>query len=166
MRGRHARLLLRRLALPAAANTDRGTDRGTPVAWWRLALLRHPALHRWWLERRLHGARAHRRKLDAETRAVVVACARRAQRDLVAVAHHLFAADALTVDLGAVQAAEIAEHEPAVALLEDAVLLRDDLVEQLDRVVRVTTEAVDRPKLDRLSAFCGCQDQPCHSCRL
>ena len=42
-------------------------------------------------------------------------------------------------------------------------LLRDDLVEELDRVVRVPPEAVDRAELDRLLPFGGREDQLGHS---
>ena len=97
---------------------------------------------------------------ERDARAVVVASARRAERDLVAVLEQRLAADALAVDVRAVEAAEVAQDEAPVALLEDAVLLRDDLVEELDRVVRVAPEAVDRPKLDRLLSFGGREDQP------
>ena len=78
------------------------------------------------------------------------------------------AADALAVDVGAVQAPEIAQDEPPVALLDDAVLLRHDLVEELDRVVGMPSEAVDRTQLDRLLPFGGREDQlvPCASTML
>jgi hypothetical protein len=53
------------------------------------------------------------------------------------------AAHALVVDERPVEAAQIAQHEVVAAQLDDAVLLRDDLVEELDRVVRVAPERVD-----------------------
>ena len=42
-------------------------------------------------------------------------------------------------------------------------LLRDDLVEELDRVVRMAPEAVDRAQLDRLLSLGGREDQTCHA---
>ena len=72
------------------------------------------------------------------------------------------AANALTVDVRAVQAAEIPQNELTVALLEDAVLFRDDLVEELNRVVRVTAEAVRGPKVDELLSFGSREDQLRH----
>src|SRR5690606_4349856 len=94
--------------------------------------------------------------------AVVVAGAGGAEGDLVAVAERHLSADALAVDVGAVEAAEVAQHEPALALLEDAVLLRDDLVEQLDRIVGVPAQAVDGPELDRLLPLRRREDQSRH----
>jgi hypothetical protein len=51
-----------------------------------------------------------------------------------------------------------------LALLEDAVFLRDDLVQKLDRVVRVAAQAVNRAKFDRLLPLGGREDQTCHQC--
>lgn len=93
---------------------------------------------------------------------VVEARAGRPKRDLVAVAEHHLAADPLAVDVRAVERAEIAQDHAPVPLLEDAVLLRDDLVEELDRVVRVTPEAVDGSKLDRLLSFGGRKNESSH----
>ena len=84
--------------------------------------------------------------------AIVEACARCAERDLVAVLEHSLAANALAVDVGAVQAAEIAQDELLAALLDDAVLFGDDLVEQLDGVVGVAAERVDGRQIERLLA--------------
>ena len=103
-----------------------------------------------------------RRERQRDPRSVVEASPRRAERDLVAVLEQHLAAHALAVDVRAVQAAEIAKDEAAVADLDDAVLLRDDLVEELDGVVRVPAEAVDRPKIDRLLSFRGRQEQLGH----
>jgi hypothetical protein len=78
------------------------------------------------------------------------------------VLEQLLAAHALVVDVRAVQAPEVAQHETAVAVFDDAVLFRDDLVEKLNRVVRVATQAIRRTQLDSLLPF-GCrQDQTCH----
>ena len=74
----------------------------------------------------------------------------------------LLPADTLAVDVRAVQAPEVAEDEDPVALLENAVLLRDDLVEELDRVVRMPPEAVYRAQLDRLLPLVCGEDQTCH----
>ena len=72
------------------------------------------------------------------------------------------AAHALAVDIRAVQTAEIAQDELAFAQLNEAMVLRDNLVEQLNRVVRMAPEAVDRPEFNRLLSFSGSEDQPGH----
>jgi hypothetical protein len=54
----------------------------------------------------------------------------------------LLAVDPLAVDVGTVQAAEIAEQEAGGPPLDHAVLLRHDLVEELDRVARVPAERI------------------------
>jgi hypothetical protein len=41
-------------------------------------------------------------------------------------------AQAFAVDKGAVQASQVAQHEAPCMLLENAVLFRNDLVEELD----------------------------------
>ena len=112
--------------------------------------------------------RERRGSVEVDRRAVpvVVARARRAERDLVAVAERLLAADALAVDVRAVEAAEVAQDEPTVALLEDAVLLRHDLVEELDGVVRMPPEAVDGAQLDRLLSLGRREDQTRHRCTI
>jgi len=69
----------------------------------------------------------------------------------------------LAVDVGAVQAPQIAEEKADVPQLDDAVLLGDDLVEELDRVVGVTPEAVERAKLDGLLSFCRREEQSSHA---
>ena len=94
--------------------------------------------------------------------AVVEPSSRRAERDLVAMLEQHLAAHALAVDVRSVQAAEVAQDEAPFANLDDAVLLRDDLVEELDGVVRVTPEAVDRAEIDRLLSFRGRQEQLGH----
>ena len=90
---------------------------------------------------------------ERDPRSVVEPSSSRAERDLVAVLEQHLAAHALAVDVGAVQAAEVAQDEPAVADLDDAVLLRDDLVEELDRVVRVAPEAVGCPQIRSLAVL-------------
>ena len=77
-------------------------------------------------------------------------------------AEHLLASHALAVDVRAVERAQIAQYEPAVALLEDAVLLRHDLVEELDGVVRMASKAIDRPKLNRLLPLRRSEDHTRH----
>src|ERR1700690_120743 len=111
----------------------------------------------------LHGARPECGRGRGGARAVVITCAGRAEGDLVAVLEHRFAADALSVDVRSVQAAEIAKDETAVALFYDAMLLRNDFIEELDRVVRVPPEAIDWAELNRLLSFGGCEDQLCHA---
>lgn len=90
--------------------------------------------------------------------AVVVARARRAEGDLVAVAKPLFTTHALAIDEGAIQASQIAKDERFAALLDEAMLFRNDFVEELNGVVRMATETVDRPKLDRLLSLCCRED--------
>ena len=101
-------------------------------------------------------------EVERRTMAVVEAGARRAEGDLVAVAEHGLAANALAVDVGAVQAPEITKDDPTIPLLEDAVLLRHDLVEELDGVVRMSSETIDRAQLDRLLALRRREDQTRH----
>ena len=72
------------------------------------------------------------------------------------------AANALAIHERPVQAAEVAQDEPAVARLDDAMLLRDDLVEELNRIVWVAPKAIDRSKLDRLLPFGGRQEKLGH----
>jgi hypothetical protein len=107
-------------------------------------------------------ARALRRGRDGDRAAVVEAALGGAERDLVAVLQRGLAAHALVVDERPVQAAQIAQDPAIRAQLDDAVLLRDDLVEELDRVVRMAPERIHRAKIDRLLAFRGRQYQPSH----
>ena len=68
----------------------------------------------------------------------------RAEHDLVAVAQDVLA-HPLAAQERAVQAAEIAEQEAPVGLADDLrVLLGDDAVEDLQRVVGVAADGVDR----------------------
>ena len=60
--------------------------------------------------------------------------------------------DALAAQERPVQAAEIAEKIAAVGLAHDlGVLLRDDAVENLERVVGMTPDRVDGPELELAS---------------
>jgi hypothetical protein len=93
---------------------------------------------------------------------VVVAGPRGAERDLVAVPEKLLPTHPLAVDVSAVEAAQVAEEELTVSKLYDAVLLRHNLVEQLNRVVRVPSKAVRRAKVYRLRPLGGGEDQSCH----
>jgi hypothetical protein len=104
------------------------------------------------------------RRIEVERRAVavVVPGARRSECDFIAMAEHHLAADPLAVDVRAVQAAEVAEDEGALALLEDAVLFRHDLVEELDGIVGVPAQAVDGTELDSLLPLRRRQDQSSH----
>jgi hypothetical protein len=65
----------------------------------------------------------------------------------------LLAVDPLAVDVGAVEAAEVAQQEAACATFDHAVLLRHDLVEELNRVARVPAERVVVAQLDDLLAL-------------
>ena len=71
----------------------------------------------------------------------------RAERDLVAVDQDVLV-HALAAQERAVQAAEVAEQEPPVGLADDLrVLLGDDAVEDLQRVVGVPADGVDGTEL-------------------
>jgi hypothetical protein len=61
--------------------------------------------------------------------------------------------NALGVDIGPVQTAEITQPEAVVPLLDDAMLFGDDSVKQLDGVVRVASDRVGGAKLDRSLPF-------------
>ncbi len=113
----------------------------------------------------LDRAGADRRQGKGGARAVVVASPRRSERDLVAVLEVRLSADALAVDVGPVETAEVAQDEATFALFQDAMLLRDDLVEELNGVVGVAPEAVRLPEIYRLLSFGGCKDQPSHEQR-
>jgi hypothetical protein len=75
------------------------------------------------------------------------------ERDVVAVAKVALAGDTLPVDVRPVQAPEIAERETVGPPLDDAVLLRHNLVEELHRVRRMTPKGVVIAELDHLLAF-------------
>jgi len=70
--------------------------------------------------------------------------------------------DALAVHVGTVQAPEVPKDELHATALDDAVLLRNNLVEELDRVGRVAAQRVVHAQLDDLLAFRGRQQQPGH----
>jgi hypothetical protein len=70
--------------------------------------------------------------------------------DFVVVPEKLLAVDPCAVDERAVQATAVAQHVLIAPKLDDAVHLRDDLVEQLDGVVGVASERVDRTQLRHL----------------
>ena len=71
--------------------------------------------------------------------------------------------DALTVDVSAVQASEVAEREAVGPSLDDAMLLRYNLVEELHRVRRVTPEGVVIAELDHLLTFRGDEQDSGHA---
>jgi hypothetical protein len=75
----------------------------------------------------------------------------RAHGDLVAVGQVVLA-DALAAQERAVQRPQVAQQEaPVAGALDLRVLLRDDPIEDLDRVVRVPAQGVERPKLELLA---------------
>ena len=76
----------------------------------------------------------------------------RAQHDLVARVEDALG-DALSVDVGPVQRTEVAQQVAAVDQVEVAVLLRDDAVEDLDRVVRMAAQRVVAAEVDFLAAL-------------
>jgi hypothetical protein len=87
----------------------------------------------------------------------------RPHRDLVAVGQDVVA-DALAADEGAVQRAQVAQQEAAVgAALDLRVLLRDDPVEDLDRVVRMAADRVERGELELLPLVPADDDELGHA---
>lgn len=88
----------------------------------------------------------------------VVATASATEDDFVTVAKGSLPDDPFVVDIGAIQAAEIAQYIELPTLLNDAMFLRYDSVQELNRVAWVATEGVVRGKLDDLLAF-GCREQ-------
>ncbi len=85
-----------------------------------------------------------------------------AEGDLVAVVQRLLALDALVVDVGAVERAEVAQHPLRAAQLDEAVLLRDDAVEELDGVVGMTPEGVEGLEIALHLPVGTRDDQPGH----
>ncbi len=89
--------------------------------------------------------------------------ARRAHRELVAVVQ-VVVPDALAAQERPVQRLEIAQHEAAVGgPLDLRVLLRDDPIEDLDRVVGMAADRVERSELELLSLIPGNDDQLGHA---
>lgn len=74
------------------------------------------------------------------------------------------AVQTLTVHVGAVQAAEVTEDELIPHELDHAVLLGDDFVEQLNRVVGVTPQGVFCTELDRAFSIWARQQKARHFC--
>lgn len=97
------------------------------------------------------------------TTAVIVSSACLTKRDVVTVAKVPLTGDTLSVDVGSVQAAEIAKREPVGPTLDDAVLLRYNLVEELHRVRRVPPERVVIAELDHLLTFRGDEQDSGHA---
>ena len=93
------------------------------------------------------------RRRHGPTAAVVITGARLTERDVVTVAKVALTRDTLSVDVGSVQATEIAKRETVGPSLDDAVLLRHNLVEELHRVRRMTPEGVVIAELDHLLPF-------------
>jgi hypothetical protein len=77
----------------------------------------------------------------------------RAHHDLVAVGEVVLA-DPLAAHERAVERPQVAQQEPPIAgALDLRVLLRDDPIEDLDRVVRGAGRGVERRKLELLALF-------------
>jgi hypothetical protein len=96
------------------------------------------------------GGRRHR-----TAAAVIVTSARLSERDVVTVTKVALTGDALTVDVRSVEAAQVAQRETVGPALDDAMLLRHNLVEELHRVGRMTPERVVIAELDHLLSFRG-----------
>jgi hypothetical protein len=75
------------------------------------------------------------------------------QRDFVAVMQVPLALNTVSVDEGAVEATQVAKDKALGPLLDDAVLLRDDFVQQLDRVAGMPAKRVGLTQLDDLLSF-------------
>jgi hypothetical protein len=91
----------------------------------------------------------------------------RAQGDFVAVAQGAFACDAFSVDEGAVQTAQILQDVLVALLDDDAMFLRDDLVEELDTVTGMPPQRVAGGEGHRLLTLWSRQHQTRHQpCRL
>jgi hypothetical protein len=88
---------------------------------------------------------------------------RRPHRDLVTILQ-IVLADALAPEERAVQRPQVAQQEPAVArALDLRVFLRDDPIEDLDRVVGMPAQGVERPELELLALVAGDDDQLGHA---
>ena len=86
----------------------------------------------------------------------------RAHRELVAVGQ-VVVGDALAAHERAVERAQVAQQVPAVGgALDLRVLLRDDPIEDLDRVVGMAADRVERGELELLPLFPGDDDQLGH----
>jgi hypothetical protein len=72
------------------------------------------------------------------------------------------AAYPFVVDERSVEAAEVSEDPSVRPYLNDAVLFGDNLVEELDRVVRMPPKRIYLAKVDRLLALGGLQNQASH----
>ena len=88
---------------------------------------------------------------------------RRAHRELVAVGQVVIG-DSLASHERPVERLEVAQQESAIRRpLDLGVLLRDDPVEDLDRVIRMTSDRVERGELELLPFLPGNDDQLCHA---
>ena len=116
---------------------------------------------------RLKGPRCGRavrgRGRHGPTTAVVVTGTGLTERDVVTVPKVALTRDTLAVDVSPVQATEIAEREAVRPSLDDAVLLRHNLVEELHRVRRMTPEGVVIAELDHLLTFRGDEQDSGHA---
>ena len=88
--------------------------------------------------------------------------ARRAHRELVAIGQVMIA-DALAAQERAVERAQVAQQEPTIrGALNLRVLLRDDAIQDLDRVVGMTTDRIEGGELELLPLFPRNDDQLGH----
>src|SRR5262249_40509170 len=86
----------------------------------------------------------------------------RSERDLLALEEHPLLG-AVAPAGGPVEAAEIAEQKLPIGRAQDLrVLLRYDAIEDLDGVVGVASNRVDRPQLEFLPLFGGNEDELGH----
>jgi hypothetical protein len=74
----------------------------------------------------------------------------------------LLTVDSLAVDVGAIQAAQVTKDEGHATLLDRAMLLGHDLVEQLNRIRGVAPQRIVRLELNDLLAFGRCEQEARH----
>jgi len=80
-------------------------------------------------------------------------------------AQHAFANHTFVVDERAVQASEISEHEAITTQLDDAVFLRDNPVQKLNRIAWVPPERVVRLQFGHLLTLWSCKQKSGHNRR-
>src|SRR5262245_42519410 len=86
-----------------------------------------------------------------------------AHADLVTMTENASAVDALAVDERDVDASEVAQHHGGALHLEDAVLLADDGIEQLDRAAWVPPDAIVGRQIDALPTLFVLIDETRHT---
>jgi hypothetical protein len=109
-----------------------------------------------------HDAGAHRGRLDRSAAPIFEPGSGGSQGNFIPVAKALLAFDPFSIDVRSVETSQIPQHELPAAFFENAVFLRDDFVQKLNRVVRMSTKAVVRSKLDRRLPLGRSQYQPSH----